>query len=204
MKLYDSIGPNPHLLRMFVAEKAINLPMVKLDLVAGENRQPAHLLRNPTGATSALELDDGSFITEVTVIAEYLEELYPAHPMIGTTPAERAETRMWTRRIDLNIAEPMINGFRAAEGRALFDSRMKLVSVEAANELKALGRERLLWLDTQMAGRQYICGERFSLADIHLFAFMTFGASVGQPIPDEATWVNAWYARVSARPSAKA
>jgi glutathione S-transferase len=111
---------------------------------------------------------------------------------------------MWVRRIDLGIIEPMTNGFRAAEGRGLFASRMTLVSPAAAAELKAIAREKLLWLDKQLAGRQFVCGDRFTLADIMLFAFMTFGAEVGQPIPDEATWIKAWFDRVKARPSAAA
>jgi glutathione S-transferase len=81
---------------------------------------------------------------------------------------------------------------------------MKLVGAEGAAELKAIARDRLLWLDGQMQGREFICGDRFSLADVLLFAFLAFGAQVGQPIPDEATWVKAWFARVQARPSAAA
>jgi glutathione S-transferase len=204
MKYYNSIGPNPHVVRMFAAEKGLTLPTVSVDLLAGENRQPAHMARNPTGTTPALELDTGKFIAEITVIADYLEELHPTPALIGTTPEERAETRMWTRRIDLGILEPMTNGFRASQGRGLFEPRMKLVSPEAAEELKALARHKLLWLDKELEGRQFICGDRFTLADILLFAFMAFGAEVGQPIPDEAKWVKAWFERVKARPSAAA
>jgi glutathione S-transferase len=204
MRFYDSIGPNPHVVRMVAAEKGISLDTVTVDLLGGENRQAAYLARNPHGTTPCLELDDGRHIAEITVIAEYLEELHPTPALIGTTPAERAETRMWTRRIDLGIVEPMTNGFRAAEGRGLFESRIKLVSPEAAADLKAIAKDRLLWLDTQLAGRTFVCGDRFTLADILLFAFMAFGATVGQPIPDEATWVKAWFERVKARPSAAA
>jgi glutathione S-transferase len=98
----------------------------------------------------------------------------------------------------------MTNGFRAAEGRGLFESRIKLVGPEAAADLKAIAKDRLLWLDKQLAGRTFVCGDRFTLADILLFAFMAFGATVGQPIPAEATWVSAWFERVKARPSAAA
>ena len=81
---------------------------------------------------------------------------------------------------------------------------MKLVGAEGAAELKAIARDRILWLDGQMAGRAFVCGDRLSLADILLFAFLDFGASVGQPIPAEAAWVNAWFERMKARPSAAA
>ncbi|MBC7506641.1 MAG: glutathione S-transferase, partial [Sandarakinorhabdus sp.] len=152
----------------------------------------------------ALELDDGSVIAEITVIAEYLEDVQPTPAIIGTTAAERAETRMWVRRIDLAIVEPMANGFRAAEGRRLFANRMTLVSAEAAADLKALAQEKLLWLDTLMQGRTWVCGERFSLADLLLLAFVEFGATVGQPMPSTATWLPEWHKRAAARPSAAA
>ena len=111
---------------------------------------------------------------------------------------------MWTRRIDLGIVEPMANGFRAAEGRPLFEPRMKLVGAEGAADLKAIARDRILWLDRQMSGRTWVCGDRFSLADILLYAFTAFGATVGQPLPPEAKWLPEWYARVAARPSSAA
>ncbi|MDP1738103.1 MAG: glutathione S-transferase [Caulobacter sp.] len=205
MKLYNSVGPNPRMVRMFAAEKGLSLPMVEVDLLGGENRQSPYTgAVNVAGQTPALQLEGGQVISEITVICEYLEEKHPAPALIGATPEARAETRMWTRRIDLNICEPMANGFRASEGRRLFESRMKLVGAEGAAELKAIARDRILWLDGLMAGRQFVCGDRFSLADILLFAFLDFGASVGQPIPAEAAWVNAWFERVKARPSAAA
>ena len=205
MKLYTSMGPNPHMVRMFAAEKGLSLPMVEVDLMGGENRCPPYSEAvNVAGQTPALELEDGTKITEITVICEYLEEKHPSPALIGSTPEERAETRMWTRRIDLNICEPMTNGFRAAEGRRIFENRMKLVGAEGAAELKAIAKDRLIWLDGQLKGRQFICGDRFSLADVLLFAFLAFGAQVGQPIPDEAGWVKDWFARVGARPSAAA
>ncbi len=205
MKLYTSMGPNPHMVRMFAAEKGLALETVEVDLMGGENRRPPYTdAVNPAGQTPALVLDDGTVIAEITVICEYLEEKHPSPSLIGTTAEERAETRMWTRRIDLNICEPMTNAFRAAEGRRIFESRMKLVGAEGAAELKAIAKDRLLWLDGQLQGREFVCGNRFSLADVLLFAFLAFGAQVGQPIPDEATWVRAWFARVQARPSAAA
>ena len=103
MKLYDSVGPNPRIVRMFMAEKGIEMPKQTVDLRGGENRQDAHLKRNPHGQMPTLELDDGSYLSEITAICEYLEEKHPKPAMIGATPEERAECRMWTRRVDLNI-----------------------------------------------------------------------------------------------------
>ncbi|QMW22704.1 glutathione S-transferase family protein [Sandaracinobacteroides saxicola] len=204
MRFYDSVGPNPHVVRMVMAEKGLAIETVTLDILKGENRQAAHVARNPAGGTPALETDDGAVICEITAIAEYLEELHPEPPLIGRTAAERAEARMWMRRIDLYILEPMANGFRATEGRPLFAPRMTLVTPEAGAELKAIAAEKLLWLDGLMAGRTWVCGERFTLADILLFAFVQFGATVRQPIPTGASWLPGWRERVAARPSAGA
>ena len=205
MKLYDSVGPNPHVVRMFIAEKGLTLPTVTVDLMAGENRRPPYNQSvNIAGQTPALELPNGTIISEITVICEYLEEKHPSPALIGTTAEERAETRMWTRRVDLNICEPMTNAFRAAEGRPIFENRVMLVGPSGAEELKAIARDRVKWLGNQMGDRQFICGDRFTLADILLSCFLTFGAAVGQPIANEHPWVAAWLERVSARPSAKA
>ncbi len=205
MKLYNSIGPNPQVVRMFIAEKGLNIPIETIDLMAGENRREPYVAGiNPAGQTPALEVETGVNIAEITVICEYLEELHPTPSLIGETPMQRAETRMWTRRIDLNICEPLTNAFRAAEGRALFESRVKLVGVEGAAELKIIAKDRLHWLSNQMGDRKYVCGDRFSLADIMLFVFLGFAASVGQPLIDETPWVKAWFERVKARPSSAA
>jgi glutathione S-transferase len=204
MKLFDSIGPNPRVVRIALAEQGISVDTVKIDIMKGENRQPAYLAMVPSGGTPALQLDDGTVISEITAIIEYLDEQPGATRMVGNTPQERAETRMWARRIDLYILEPMANAFRASEGRAMFASRMTLVSPEAAIELKAIAQEKLLWLDAQLQGRTWVCGDRYSMADILLLAFIEFGASVGQPMPAAATWLPEWHKRAAARPSAAA
>ena len=204
MKLYDSIGPNPQIVRMFMAEKGIEVPKQTVDLLRGENREAPHLKRNPMGQMPTLELDDGSYLCEVVPICEYLEEKHPNPPLIGATAEERAECRMWTRRVDLNIGEPMINGFRFGEGLKLFARRIVCVP-EASSGLKKIAAHRLQWLNEQMAdGRDYLCGKRFTLADILLYSFITFASTVGQPLDPANTNVAAWLARVGARPSAKA
>lgn len=203
MKLYSSIGPNPHVVRMFAAEKGLKLDIVEVDLMKGENREAAHLGRNPAGQTPALELDDGTFISEITAICEYLEEKHPTPALIGATPEQRAETRMWVRRFDENVIWPLINGFRYAEGAPLFTGRVP-VYPEIAPQLKALALDRQKWIDGMIAGRTYFCGDRFTLADIIAFAFLGFGAAVGQKINPEATHLAAWFERVKSRASAAA
>jgi glutathione S-transferase len=201
MKFYNSIGPNPRVVKMFMTEKGIDIPRVEVDLRAGENRQAAHLARNPSGQMPTLELDDGRYLAEVTAICEYLEEKHPNPPLIGTNAEERAMTRMWTRRVDLYIVEPMLTGFRAAEGFNFFMERMRLLP-QAAADLKALAQEKLTWLDGLIAGRDYIAGDRLTLADILLFCTMDFAATVGQPVNRENRNIAAWFDRVAARPSA--
>ena len=203
MKFYNSIGPNPRVVRMFAAEKGIKLNLVEVDLMAGENRQGPYTEKNPSGQLPCLQLDDGTYLAEILPICEYLEEKNPKPPLIGTTPEERAVTRMWVRRIDLNIVEPMANGFRYGEGLMLFKDRIRTMP-QASDDLKTLAREKLAWLDGLMKNNQFVVGSRFTLADILLFAFLDFGRTVGQPFDSNLAWISKWFERVEARPSAAA
>jgi glutathione S-transferase len=183
MKFYNSIGPNPRVVRMFMAEKGVEIPTVEIDLMKGDNRKEPYLGKNPHGQMPALELDDGKTVCEITAICEYLEDTHPNPPLIGKTPEEKAEARMWTRRVDLNICEPMANGFRYSQGLPLFKDRM---------------------VDAKMAGREFLAGKRFTLADILLFGFIDFGGQVGQPLDPANKNLADWFARVKARPSTAA
>jgi glutathione S-transferase len=202
MKLYQSVGPNPRAVKMFIAEKGMEVERVNVDLMGGENRREPYLNVNPAGQTPALELDDGSCLTEITAICEYLEEKQPDPPLIGKTPEARANTRMWLRRIDHKICEPMANGFRFAEGLRLFENRLRCVP-EAAPGLKAIAKDGLEWLEANFQG-PWIAGERFTQADIQLYAFIDFGGQVGQPLDPGLAKLNAWAARVAERPSVAA
>jgi glutathione S-transferase len=204
MKFYNSIGPNPRVVRMFMAEKGIDVPKVEVDLRGGENRREPYTKLNPSGQCPALELDDGTVLAEVTVICEYLDETKKDTPsLIGNSPAERAATRMWTRRVDLNIVEPALNGFRFAEGLKLFQNRVRCIP-EAADGLKATARDKLAWLEGLMGGKSYIAGDKLSMADIFLFPMLDFLKTVGQPIDPAHKNLTAWYERMKARPSAAA
>ena len=151
MKLYTSVGPNPRVVKMFMAEKGVTLDMVTVDLRAGENRQEPFLNVNPSGQTPSLELDDGSNLNEITAICEYLEEKNPATPLIGTTAEERAVTRMWTRRVDLKVCEPLANGFRYGEGLPMFESRMRCLP-EASPGLKLVAQDGVQWFENNVQG----------------------------------------------------
>ena len=204
MKLYNSIGPNPKLVRMFAAEKGFRFPeVVEVDLMKGANRQEPYLSRNPAGQLPCLELDDGRVVAETVAICEYLEERQPDPALIGKTPEDRAETRMWVRRIEWKIVQPLADGFRFAEGLPLFKTRIRTLP-EAAPGLKAVAQDGFAWLEQQMAGRDTIVPKRFTLADVVLFAFLEFGGTVGQPLDPANRTVAAWFEKMKARPSAKA
>jgi glutathione S-transferase len=203
MLLHTSVGPNPHVVTMLLKEKGVELPSETVDIMAGVNRQADFLKVNPRGTSPALVLDSGEVISEITAICEFIEEMHPDTPLIGSSPEQRAETRMWVRRIDLGFCEPGANGFRFAEGLQLFESRMRCLP-EASDGLKAVAQDFLKWLDGALAGKQYICGDRFSLADIMLYCFMTFAAKVGQAIDPANANVAAWYERMDGRDTTEA
>lgn len=203
MKLYTSIGPNPRVVRMFMAERGIACETVMVDLRGGENRREPYLEKNPAGQMPALELDDGTVITETHAICEYIDEIAPGPSLIGTDAVTRATTRMWTRRIDLYINEPLTSAYRYSQGLKFFQNRMRCIP-EAAPGLKAIAQEKLAWLDGLIEGRTFICGEEMTMADIALFVFLDFGRQVEQPFDLELSTIPDWFERMAARPSASA
>ncbi|MEO7073537.1 MAG: glutathione S-transferase family protein [Rhodanobacter sp.] len=203
MLIYDAVSPAPRCLRMFLLEKGLQLPAVSVDVFAGENRAGAYLAVNPAGQTPALRLDDGMVVAESVAIAEYLEELHPQPAMIGRTPIERAQTRQWWRRVELNITEFMHNAFHYAEGLPRFEARIP-VAPEAADGLKRIAQDRLAWLDGMLGSGPYLCGERFSAADIWLYVWLDFGLGVNQPFDRTLERISPWFEAMAARPSAAA
>jgi len=208
---FDIFAPSPWTVTIFAAEKGIPLERRSVDLLGRENRREPFLSTiNPMGELPALKLADGKVITEVTAICEYLEELQPLPALIGNTSWERAQTRMWVRRIDQRIAEPMGEGFSMEEGRQFFEAdyhksgvaTKSMLPADAAPALKAKCRRHLLWLNALMPGNTWICGDRFSLADIFLYCFLQFGENHCQPIPEECGWTRDFFVRMKARPTA--
>lgn len=202
MKLYNSPGPNPRTVRMFLAEKGIDIPRIEIDIIGGENRSAEFLAKNPAGQLPVLETDSGLVIAEVPVICEYLEELFPQNSLFGETAEQRAETRMWYRRIDTHIIAPMVLGFRYDEGAAFFSQR-EPVYPPAAIHMKELAQIKLGWLNTLMKNKQWVCDSRFSFADIALFCFIEFGNSRGQALNPDYAHILSWLDRMKARPSSQ-
>ncbi len=202
MLIYDAHSPAPRCLRMFLLEKQLQIPAVTIDVMVGENRQADYLAINPAGQTPALRSDDGSVLTESVAIAEYLEEKFPTPVLIGATPAQRAETRQWWRRIELNITEFIHNAYHYAEGLPRFESRIPVVP-ESAVGLKRVAQDRLAWLDNMMGDAPYLCGERFSAADIWLYVWLDFGFGVNQAFDRKLKKITPWFDRVASRASAE-
>ena len=203
MKILNSFGPNPRMLRMFLAEKGLKIDMVEHDILTGENRESEYVNKNPGGQMPALELDNGTILAETVVICDYLEELHPTPALIGSNAQERAEARMWNRRIEQKITENIYAGFRFGEGIDMFKNRMRCLP-EAAEGLKASAQDGIAWLDTQMEGKNFICGDCITIADLVLYCCTNFSAGVGQTIDPSLENVNAWSNRVDQRPSAEA
>ena len=202
MKLYNSMGPNPKLVRMFAAEKNFDFSEVtELDLPGGENRREPYLSKNPAGQSPSVELDDGQIVSETIAICELIEDLQAEPALIGSTPAERAETRMWVRRVEWKVIQPMADGFRFGEGLPLFKDRIRTLP-EASDGLKAIAHDGLAWFDAQLAGRATIVPGRFTLADVALYSFLEFGGMVGQPLDPELKNLAAWFEATQKRPSA--
>ncbi|MBV8054936.1 MAG: glutathione S-transferase [Deltaproteobacteria bacterium] len=202
MLLYDSFGPNPRAMRMFLAEKKIEIPTKTVDIMKAENRQTTYNERNPGGQLPALELDSGRCLGETVAIWDYLEERHPVPALIGETPEERAETHQWQRRVELNITENIYNGFRFAEGLDMFRDRLPC-EPEAAPGLKRIAQARLKWLDGLIAGRDYIVPNRFTTADIILYCCLDFAAGVGQILDPSLGNLHNWFNRIGNRPSAR-
>ncbi|RTL53028.1 MAG: glutathione S-transferase [Rhodocyclaceae bacterium] len=209
MRLYDYPAPSPRRLRIFLAEKGLDIPRVAVDLAKGEQLGPEFRARNPRCTVPMLELDDGTCLSDCLAICEYLEALHPEPPLLGATPLERAQIVMWYQRIDADgfnaVAEVMRNASPAFKDRAL-------PGPEPTPQIPALverGRQRAQVFYRDMNARlmesEYVAGPTYTLADIHLLSVVDFGAGWGRmPVPAELTALLAWHQRVSARPSAKA
>ena len=139
-------------------------------------------------------------ISEITAICSYLDETSPGDSLIGETAEERAVTRMWCRRLDFKVLEPMSIAFRSSEGLPIFQDRCHVLP-DAADELKATVRENWEWIDANMGDGDYLCGDRFTLADMMMYCFAEFGGAVGQPVPEGLENIASWRQRVAQRPS---
>jgi glutathione S-transferase len=201
MKFYDSFGMNPRIVRFFMLEKGIELDRENVDIFSMENRREPYLSRNPSGQTPLLNLDDGTWLAETGAICEYLEERHPEQPMIGSTAEQRAVTRMWWRRVEINVCLSMLHGFYFGEGLEIFRERTHCLP-EAAEGMKERGREAMQWIDGLIEDGQWLAGDRFTIADICLYCYIDALRGINQPIPDGCSRLHSWFTRVGLRPGA--
>lgn len=204
MKIYGAAypAPNPRRVRMFLAEKGLAPPYEDLDLLSGAHKDPAFLARNSLGQVPTLELDDGTIVTESIAICRYFEALHPSPPLFGTTPAEQARIEMWIRRIELQLMQPVGLFWVNAHPRTAALGPQKHKDYGEAQKRRA--ENRMLWLDTEIRGRDFIAGDVFTMADIVAETTIDFARFVGIPLPEPARALAAWRARIRARPSARA
>ena len=202
MKLYDSaMAPNPRRVRVFLAEKGIEVPTVQVDIGKADNRKPEFLAKNPLGGVPVLELDDGRFIAESVAICRYFEEIQPDPPLFGTDAADRAIVEMWNRRAELNLLSLTAGAFRNTH--EFFKGRIPQVP-EYGAVCKEGAIKSLAWLDRELADREFLAGDRFSIADITALIGIDFGRVSGIRIAPEQKNLERWHESVSSRPSAKA
>lgn len=202
MKLYEAAtAPNCRRVRIFLAEKGIEVPIVPVDIVAAENRQPPYLAKNPMGGVPVLELDDGSYLAESMAICRYFEEVQPEPPLMGTDAREKAWIEMWQRRMELELAIPIMFAFR--HQHEFFRGRISQVP-----EFGAVSKEQALarmdWLDSELAERRYVAGDDFTVADITALIGIDFGRLSKIRISEQQPNLKRWHEEVSSRPSAKA
>ncbi|MCU0667878.1 MAG: glutathione S-transferase family protein [Myxococcota bacterium] len=201
MKLYDfHYAPNPRKVRVYLAEKGLSIPLVPVNLMQGEQNAPAFLAKNPMGGLPVLELDDGTCLRESLAIIEYLEELHPAPPMIGTTPLERAQVRAIERTADLGLV--------GGVARVFHNTLSVLPGREPNPEMAAIARRDLERPSRHLAsllgdGRAFLAGDRVTIADCTAFAAIEFARTGNLAIawPDALA---AWFDRFRERPSAAA
>ena len=203
MKLYDNASaPNPRRVRIFLAEKGIEVPTVQVDIgKKAENRRPEFLAKNPLGGVPILELDDGTTIAESVAICRYFEEVQPEPALMGTDARDRGIVEMWNRRMEYEIALPAMQSFRNTHD--FFKGRIPQVP-EFGEVSKAWALKRLEWLDAELASREFIAGERYTIADITAQVGIDFGRVTDIRIQPEQKNLQRWYDAVSSRPSAKA
>jgi glutathione S-transferase len=201
MKLYNlPPGMNPRRVRIFLAEKGVEVPTVDIDMMKGENRTPEFLAMNPMGTLPVLELDDGTILSESIAICRYIEHLHPEPPLFGRTPLEEAQVEMWNRRMEHEIMVPITAVFR--HGHEFWKGSPQVP--DYAELARQQATERMIWLDGHLAGREFIATDDYTVADITAQCALLLGRNTGTPIPEDAPNLARWWQAVTARPTARA
>ncbi len=198
MKLYDTpLAPNPRRVRIFLAEKGIDIPTETVSIMDGEHKQPDYMKISPLAQVPAMELDDGAAMTESIAICRYFEALHPDPPLFGTDALSAAMIEMWQRRVELLWLSTVAMHFRHCHpAMAALENQNK----DWGEESKRRAQKMMKFFDQQMADKEFIAGD-FSVADISAICTMDFGFMARIEIPDDHKNLQAWHDRLSARPS---
>jgi glutathione S-transferase len=198
MKLHEAPSPNARRVHVFMAEKAVELDRVVVDIRAGENIQDDYLAKNPAGRVPVLELDDGTFLSESVAICRYLEGLNPDPNLFGSTPFDAATIEMWGRRAEINFMTNVAGAFRNITG--FFKDRETPVK-EWGEVCAEVAPKTLTMFDEQLGQTEYLAGDRFSIADITLGVALDFAEMVKVVTIPELANLNRWRAQIAQRPS---
>jgi len=203
MKLYShSLAPNPRRVRIFAAEKGINLTLEDVDILAGQSRTPGFLAKNSSGAVPVLELEDGSHLSESVAICRYLEGLHPEPNLLGRDLREQADIERWNRRMELELFAAI--GRTVQNTSPIFQGRFKQFP-EYGEAQRAVVYQRLERMDRELNGHQFVAGDRFTIADITALVAIDIGGRLADiKIAPELAHLTRWHNAVSKRPSARA
>lgn len=204
MLFYDSPNPapNPRRVRIFLAEKGVRVPSTTVSIMGGEHKGADYLAVNPYGQTPALALDNGVVITESVAICRYMEALHPEPPLFGHGALNVAQVEMWTRRVELRLMNPLAMVWAHTHP---FTARVvKPQYTEFGESQRPRTLAAMKEFDRALDGREWLDGERYTVADIVLLTTIDFGAFIGVAMPEELTHLREWHTRASARPSSQA
>ncbi|TIL58978.1 glutathione S-transferase [Mesorhizobium sp.] len=203
MKLFDGgRAPNPRRVRVFLAEKGLEIPLVPVDMGALEHREQPVSSRNPLQRLPVLELDDGTVITESVAICRYFEELHPEPALFGRGALGKALVEMWQRRMELNLLNSVSAAFRHVHPAMRGWEIPQIPEWGEANKPKAV--EFLKFLDDELANREFVAGDAYSIADITGLIAIDFMKPARIKVPEDCANVLRWHQAISSRPSAAA
>jgi glutathione S-transferase len=195
------MAPNPRRVRIFLAEKGIQVPDEQVDLAKAQNRTPEFLKINPMGGVPVLQLDDGSYLAESVAICRYFEETHPEPRLMGVDARDKAMVEMWQRRMELNLFGMVGGCFRNTS--EFFKGRIP--QVHEYGEVCRQAAERMFgMLDGFLAHSEFVAGGRYTIADITALVAIDFAKLIKLRITPEQKNLARWYESVSSRPSAKA
>jgi glutathione S-transferase len=203
VKLHNhSQAPNPRRVRIFAAEKGIQLSLEEVDILAGQSRTPEFIAKNSSGGVPVLEFDDGSYLSESVAICRYLEGLHPEPNLLGRDLREQAEIERWNRRMELELFAAI--GRTVQNTSPIFQGRFKQFP-DYGEAQRTVVYQRLERMDRELNGHQFVAGDRFTIADITALVAIDIGRRLADiKIAPELTHLTRWYQIVSSRPSAKA